>query len=148
MKNQFLAFFIASFLMFYSGVAQAGDYAVVVNSGNSYSAGVDEMKQVVKRIFLKDQTAWPGGEAADPFYRKSGSPEQAALIQNLLGFSDSEMQDHWALKKQTVGDTPPRSIGSSSIVSRQLSRKAGGVAIVSSADISSLSPDVKVLFEF
>ena len=38
------------------GSAQAADYAVVVNTANSYSGNPETVKQVVKQLYLKDRS--------------------------------------------------------------------------------------------
>lgn len=110
--------------------ANAADFYIVVNEANGFSGSEDEAKALARRIFLKNAKSWPGGKKAVPFARKTSSPEQMALLSEILGMSDSEHVQHWARQKQTTGDTPPRAVGSNSILLRLVKREEGSIAIV------------------
>lgn len=125
--------------------ASAADYYVVVNSANNFSGSEDEAKTLVRRLFLKSTKNWPGGETAVPFSRKDTNPAQVALLTEILSMSDAEHGQHWARKKQTTGDTPPRAVGSKSILLRLIKREPGAIGIMDGSDPE---PDgVKVLMK-
>lgn len=126
--------------------ASAADYYVVVNEANGFSGSEDEAKALIRRLYLKTTKNWPGGETAVPFARKGASSAQMALLQAILNMSDSEHLQHWARQKQTTGDTPPRAVGSNSILLRLIKREPGAIGVI---DASAPAPDgVKVLLKF
>lgn len=129
-----------------SAQAQAADYAVVVNAANAYSADEADMKNVVKRIYLKQQTNWPNGTEGEPFAREDSSAEQTAFNAAVLGMDAAAHSDYWIKLKQTEGSVAPRSVGASSILMRQIARKPGGFGVVAASE--PLVDGVKVLFKF
>lgn len=128
--------------------AAAGNYAVIVNAANSYAADGDAAKAQIKRLYLKVQRSWPGGQSAVPFGRDAGSAEQAAFEKDVLGMSNSAVDGHWLKLKQTSGETPPRGVGSARILIRQVGKEPGAFGVVTAAEKGQLGGDVKVLFEF
>ena len=134
--------FVASSI---SSVA-AADFYVVVNSANGFSGSEDEAKTLIRRVFLKSTKNWPGGEKAVPFSRKDTNEAQIALLASILSMTDAEHGQHWARQKQTTGDTPPRAVGSKSILLRLIKREPGAIGIM---DGSGPEPEgVKVLLKF
>lgn len=126
--------------------AAAADYYVVVNSANSFNGSQDEAKTLIRRVFLKSTKNWPGGEKAVPFSRKVTNAAQMAMLVNILSMTDAEHGKHWARQKQTTGDTPPRAVGSKSILLRLIKREPGAIGIM---DGSGPEPEgVKVLLKF
>jgi len=130
------------------GPSYAGDYLLIVNAGNGASGSEDALRQITKRQYLKQQSAWPDGEASLPFGRATDSAVQTAFMANVLGMTKTEFETHWLKMKQTTGITPPRSIGSARIIIRQVSKKKGAFGAVSKAEAGDLPAEVKVLFEF
>lgn len=126
--------------------ASAADYYVVVNESNTFSGTEDEARALIRRLYLKSIKNWPGGQVAVPFARKDAGPVQQATLQALLSMSEAEHGQHWARQKQTTGDTPPRAVGSKSILLRLIKREPGAVGII---DASGPEPEgVKVLLKF
>ena len=126
--------------------ATAADYYVVVNSANNFSGSEDEAKSLIRRVFLKSTKNWPGGETAVPFSRKDTNAAQVALLANILAMTEAEHGKHWARQKQTTGDTPPRAVGSKSILLRLIKREPGAIGVM---DGSGPEPEgVKVLLKF
>lgn len=128
--------------------AAAAEYAVVVNSENTYSASADKQKNVLKRLFLKRQKSWPNGIDAEPFNLKEDNPAYQALLESILEMDEAAVAAHWLAEKQTTGTTPPTSIASARVIMKLIGKKTGGVAIVSEADAQDLPETVKVLFTF
>jgi len=128
--------------------AWAAGYKVVVNANVAYAGAPDEAKQIVRRIFLKEATAWPGGPDATPLGRKTDDPAFTAFLSNVLGMTQAEYDAHWARLKQTTGDTPPREVGSASILERLIAKRDGTVGLVSADEAANLGEGVKVLFEY
>ena len=130
-------------VLFSSQNAFAADYAVIANAANGASA---DSQSEVKNLFLKKKTAWPGGAKAVPLGRKSGSAEQDAFNAAILGMSSGELSGHWQAEKQKTGQTPPKEVGSESILLRQVKRKEGAFGVVPAS--TTLPDGVKVLFKF
>jgi len=128
--------------------AAAGDYVVVVNEANTFSADAEQMRNQVRRYFLKESKNWPDGSNVVPFARKPGNASYDAMLVGILGMNQSEFDAHWARKKQTTGDTRPRSVGSSNILLRLIKRDAGTIGVIEKADAGKIPAGVKILFEF
>jgi len=144
MKNiikTFLVLAVAA-LVIMPSISYAGEYAVIVNDSNSNSASQGD----IKRMFLKQQTSWADGTSANPFDRKADSAEHKAFASKVLGMTEAELAEYWGAEKSKSGTTPPREIGSDSILTRQVSRKGGGFGVVSSAAAN--ADGVKILFKF
>ena len=131
--------------MVFTTQTHAAEYAVIVNAGNDYAAAEGDMKTVVRRIYLKQQTNWPNGVKAAPFSRGEDAA-QTAFNKVVLDMSNAAHSDYWIKKKQTEGTVAPRAIGSTSILSRQIARRDGGVSVVPASD--ALPDQVRVLFTF
>ncbi len=130
-----------------SAIAQADDFAVVVNAGNTYSADDAGLKTQIKRLYLKESSSWPSGDEALPFGRADDSPEQLAFMKNVLGMSANELEGHWLKLKQISGETPPRAIGSGRILARQIGKNPGAFGIFPLADAQTIEGG-KILLQF
>jgi hypothetical protein len=128
--------------------ALAQDYVVIVNASNSYKDSVDKMKEDIKRIFLKKQGDWPTGVKAVPLVPESSDTAYTSFLNSVVGMDVAAVDAYWNKRKLADGETPPRSIGSSSILFRQVGRKKGAFGIVRKDDAASAPDTVKVLFEF
>ncbi len=129
------------------GVAKAETYAVVVNAENGFDGDDAKKKTQVKRLYLKEQSSWPGGADAVPFGREDGSAEQNAFQSVVLGMSDSDVEGHWLRLKQVRGETPPRGVGSMRILARQIGKQPGAFGVVIASEAAGIEKS-KVLFEF
>ncbi|RMD64773.1 MAG: hypothetical protein D6826_01705, partial [Alphaproteobacteria bacterium] len=76
--------------------ARAEGYVVIVNAGNTVSGNEDELKERVKRIFLKVQSDWSDGTKAIAFARPSSNPAHEAFVANVLGMTLDELDTYWA----------------------------------------------------
>ncbi|RME68389.1 MAG: hypothetical protein D6782_01195 [Alphaproteobacteria bacterium] len=128
--------------------ALAGDYAVIVNAKNPVSDGGAETRNLIKRIYLKEITAWVNGVETQPLAREAGSAVQTAFHAKVLEMSESAVNEHWLRLKQTKGETPPREVGSSLILFRLVGKYEGSFAAVTAEEAAAAPPEVKVLFTF
>ncbi len=124
---------------------KAESFLVVVNAANSYSADEAATLATVRRVFLKEIKDWPGGPKAVPFAPKAGKAEYEALLASVLGQTQSEVDAYWARLKQTTGDTPPRAVGSASILVKLLGREEGAIGLISADDEAKLGDGVRIL---
>lgn len=134
-------------LAIFTSGAWAETYAVIVNGENQFSGDEETKRTEIKRLYLKEQTSWPGGIEAIPFGREAGSSEQVAFDKAVLEMSSSEIEGHWLKLKQIRGETPPRGIGSARILARQIGKNAGGFGVVLASEAGGID-GAKVLFEF
>ncbi|RMF15507.1 MAG: hypothetical protein D6757_04430 [Alphaproteobacteria bacterium] len=130
------------------GSAHAAEYMVIANAANPDAAKGDAMKEVVKHLFLKEQTNWPGGLPARPLARPAGSPAETAFAAEVLGMNASALDNHWLRLKQTKGETPPRAVGSARILLRLVGKYPGAFSVVSADEVDTLPPETKVVFRF
>ncbi len=142
-----LATVTAAVLTMMSTPALAENFAIVVNAENGFSGDQGTLQTQIKRLYLKEQSAWPGGIESIPFGREEASPEQMAFEQFILGMSSAEIQGHWLKLKQIRGETPPRGIGSARILARQIGKNPGAFGVVLSSEAAAIAGG-KVLFEF
>jgi hypothetical protein len=126
---------------------QAQTFAVVINAENDFTGDDHTKRTQIKRLYLKEQTAWPGGVASIPFAREAGSVEQMAFEKSVLAMSSAEIESHWLKLKQIRGETPPRGIGSVRILARQVGKKPGAFGVMLASEAAT-TDGAKVLFEF
>ena len=124
------------------------DNALIVNANNSYNAPESEMREVVKRLFLKKQSAWPNGLNAKCFDRAKASSEQNAFNSTILNMESLAIARHWLGLKQATGETPPRNVGSANILTKFVGKYDGGMGIVTESELAGLPENVRVLFRF
>ena len=129
--------------------ARAAEYVVLVNADNPLlDSGVDAT-ETVKRLFLKELGSWPeGGPPALPLARTKALPAQAAFVAKVLGMTQAELDTHWLRLKQTRGETPPREVGSTLILFRQISRNPGAFAPATADEALDAPAEVAILFRF
>ncbi|GJL67127.1 MAG: hypothetical protein NPIRA05_20980 [Nitrospirales bacterium] len=127
--------------------ASAG-MAVIVNKDNSYSASPEEAKTIVARLFLKNQSEWPGGIPGKPYDRKGISKEHASFVKEVLGMDEAKLTQHWIKSKQLSGETPPRVIKPNKILIKMVGKNKGAIGVISESEAAKLPGNVKVLFTY
>lgn len=127
--------------------AAAQTFAVIVHADNTFQADDAGTVEQLRRLYLKDQTSWPGGADAIAFAREEGTPEQDAFLSAVVGMSPSEEQAHWLRLKQIRGETEPRAVGSSRILARQIARNEGAFSVVLASEAADME-GVRVLYTF
>ncbi|PHS27610.1 MAG: hypothetical protein COA85_05085 [Robiginitomaculum sp.] len=151
MRNPFFTLALAGLaglmMTFVATTAQTQTFAVVVNAANGFTGDENTKRTQIKRLYLKEQTAWPGGSEAIPFGREAGSAEQMAFEKSVLSMSSAEIEGHWLKLKQIRGETPPRGIGSVRILARQVGKKPGAFGVILASEAATIE-GAKVLFEF
>ena len=131
--------------VFFSAQLSAQTYVVVVNKDNAYSASTDEMKQMVRRLFLKEAQEWPNGLKSKPFNHKDDAVYQK-FISDILGLDARKIEEYWLGKKQKTGETPPR-LGPEKLLAKLVAKSPGGVAYMLKSTAEGAA-GVKILFEF
>lgn len=128
--------------------AGAGKYAVIVHPSNKYTAESTAMHKLVKQLYTKERTAWPGKGKARPFGRKPGSAEKEAFRTYILDLSEAELAKHWIALKQRTGQTAPRALNSARMAIKMVAKYEGAFIVVSAEEAQAAGTDVRVLFTF
>lgn len=136
-------------LLFITGIANAKEYAVVVNPANTYNSDREKsLRQTVKQVFLKQKTSWPGfDEKARPFSLRKNLA-QNVFNRKILGMDASSLSDYWLSAKQKTGESPPRDIPSTSLMAKFISRYPGAMGVMSLEDAKKHSSEVKILLTY
>ena len=121
-------------------------YAVVVHEKNSCKDTGDKARQTVKKLFLKQLTKWPDGDAAKPYGRKKGAEFQA-FVETVLGMKAAELARHWLKMKNLNGTTPPKQVSSGRMVLKYVAKHQGAFGIVL-LDEAKKAKGVRVLYTF
>lgn len=136
-------------LFLFSGAfvqAFAGSYAVVGNVKNAVSRS--DAQQQVKRLFLRQRAAWSNGLAGRAFDRAATTPEHRAFRRVVLDMSKDRLSNYWLSLKQRTGETPPRTIASTRMLIRLVSKYDGSFGVVEEKYTKVLPAGVRVLFTF
>lgn len=127
--------------------ASSDTYAIVVNVENAISGPRARTIETVRRLYLKEQRDWPDGSVAIGFARPAESDEEKAFRDLILHMDDSRLESHWLRMKQTQGVAPPRAVGSTTILLRQLRARPNAFGVVRSSELGDMT-GLRVLLEF
>ncbi len=118
-------------------------YSIVINAKNAPSNG--NSNDLIRQLYLKLRSEWPAGQKAKPFSRPPDSAEQIALLKHILDMTETELANYWLSLKQRTGQTPPRSVSSTRILFKLISKYEGAFSIVDTDLITTLPDDVIIL---
>jgi hypothetical protein len=124
--------------------AAAETFLVVINAGNRISGSDAELREVVRQLYLKEESRWPNDLPSLPIARPAKNPATSAFTEAVLGVSPEDLETHWA----EAGAKPPGAIGPVRDLLRQISRNKGAFSVVAAAEAEKLPAKVRVLFEF
>ena len=127
--------------------ASAAKFALIVNANTKYDGAPEKAKEQVRRLFLKQHADWPGGTVAIALARSPNSPAENAFSKDILGMSETELNEHWLKLKQTRGETPPRAVASDRILLRLIGKKPGAFSYIALDDFVE-TEGVEILIEF
>ena len=122
-------------------------YALVINANSKCTLTGDEAKALIKKLFLRELTQWPGGVEAKPYAREAAAAEQVAFLKDVLGMTDAELARHWLKVKNTNGTTPPKDVDSERMLLKHIAKSDGAFGVVK-IDAAKGAEGVKILFEF
>lgn len=114
---------------------------VVVVSAKSPVASMT--KEQVAAIFTGKVGSFPGGSAAAPVDLPEGNPAREEFYSKVVGKSGAEMKSYWAKLSFTGKGTPPKEIGGSAELKKQVAADPSMVAYI---DKAAVDAGVKVLF--
>jgi len=138
----------AALLLLFAQSSIAGDFVVVINANNTYSADSAKVAAEVKRMFLRQVEKWPDGSGVLVLDRASDSEAHQRFVVSVLGMDAARLAHYWAQLKQTRGVTPPRNVSTMSLLLRYLGRKPGALTFAAKSEYSELPPTVRVLMEY
>jgi len=147
MKKLFQSIAVSSMIFMGASTASAGDFALIINNANSYSASEEDMRQEVKRLFLKQKADWSNGVKAKPLGPSPSSPAYNAFVERVLGMSTAQLAQHWLRTKQVSGQTPPREL-KDKLALKLVGRSDGAFTVMDASAAANLPDNLKVLFEF
>ena len=123
--------------------AARGRVALVVNQANPLS---DLSSAEVRRIFLGDETRWPGNEKITILLLPSGSEERKALLKVLLKMSDDDFTRHWISRVfQGEATAGPKIAPSSASMVKLVSGLPSAVGMLDADDLPAGASGLKVL---
>ena len=125
-------------------LAAAETFLVVINASNRISGSDAELREVVRQLYLKEESRWPDDLPSLPIARPVENAATDAFTETILGISPEELETYWA----EVGTNPPGAIGPVRELLRQISRNKGAFSIVAAAEAKKLPAKVRVLLEF
>jgi phosphate transport system substrate-binding protein len=83
---------LGAFLLLSSPALARGRVALIVNESNPLSAVTSAE---LRKIFLGDETRWPGNRKITILLLPQGSEERKSLLKSLLKMSDDDFVRHW-----------------------------------------------------
>ena len=111
---------------------QAADFVVIVNP----QVEVSHLSlEALKRIYRKEKTEWPGGEAIVPFDHAGSPALRESFCEKVFGATVSEVQNFWMNKKMTAGIIGPRVFKSSTLIKKFVANTPGGIGYIPPEDV-------------
>lgn len=123
-------------------------YLLVINANNKYSGNGEEMRQEIRRLYLRHKSNWPDEETSSPLGRPVHTDAHQAFLTFVLGMTQTELNDHWSRLKQISGETPPREVERPRTLLRQIARDKGAFSVIAESETRKLPARVRVLFTF
>ncbi len=120
--------------------AQTLSYRVIVNAENPIGS---VSRQLLLRIFLKQTTQWPDGQAAQPVDQAEGASVRDEFSSDVLGRTVPAVKSFWQRQIFSGAAVPPVEKDSDTAVIAFVRLHAGAVGYVGSGTL--LPPTVKVL---
>ena len=127
---------------------EAASYLVLVNANNRYLANAQDMRERVRKLYLKAERAWPDEVVSKPFGRPAGTPAQDAFVALILGMTPKEVAVHWRRLRGEERLIPPPAIDGVRALLQQIARDEGAFGVVAADESERLPAKVRVLFRF
>ncbi len=126
----------------------SSEYVLIVNANNTINGTHETIINEVKRLYLKENTAWSNGLKSKPLSAKNDSEEHQAFLKNVLGMNSYTLARHWLKAKQKSGKTPPQDINSAYSIIKLVARSKGSFGYIRKSDTEKSDPKIRILFEF
>jgi ABC-type phosphate transport system substrate-binding protein len=131
---------LVALLMSASPPVEAGGFMVVVHPKVE---GTRISRSILAGIFQGEVIRWGNEARIRPVDQSSQSPVRREFIQDVLGQSLGELQNHWAQRMARHRQMPPPTKGSDEEVLAYVAARKGAIGYVS--DTAELPPGVKVI---
>jgi len=110
----------------------AADFVVIVHP----QVGVDALTlQELRRIYRKEITQWPDGQAIIPFDHAGSSDLRRSFCRKVLDATVPEIQNFWINQLMTAGITGPKVFKSATLVKRFVANTPGGIAYIAPDEV-------------
>ena len=136
---------LATLLMVFTTSALSDTYVVITSKDNPISGSPEELKPLVRSLFLKQIQEWPNGIKAKPFNHREMAVYEKFII-DILGMDTTRIEEYWLGKKQKTGETPPR-VGPEKLLAKLVAKSPGGVSYITKSSADQFD-DIRILFEF
>lgn len=130
---------VAALGAFVASGAAAADVAIIVHPDNA-NASLSEAD--FTRIYLGRKDTFPDGSRAVPVNLAADDAVRAAMEQDMLHKSPSQMKAYWTKLMFTGEGTPPEEVADASAM---LKRVAGDPNAIGYVDAAAVTSDVKVI---
>lgn len=128
--------------------AAKGTYLVLVNANNRYSGDYADMIATIRRLYLKQQSAWPDLPGSVPLARYPDSDAHKAFRQIILDMSKAELEAHWQRLEAGSAQRRPTVVVGAKRVLRQVARKKGAFSVIRETEARKLPAKTRILFKF
>ncbi|MFW5775189.1 MAG: hypothetical protein ACOCW2_02770 [Chitinivibrionales bacterium] len=111
--------------------AQAGDYVVIVNTGNAVS---DMPKAHLKRVFTGKLKEYQGVSLV-PIDLPADSDVAQAFLSDVVGMSPGEYKEYWVAQQVKGGGAAPMIQKTPAMVKAMVSQIPGAISYIPAGDI-------------
>ena len=119
-------------------------FLVVVNASNRTSGPDEDLRALVRQLYLGEQTSWPDEVPVMPLARPDASVAMRAFTNVLLGLDFDQLQAHW----RDSGRPRPEVVMDVRDLLQRVSRDAGAFGMLVGTEADKLPAKVRVLLDF
>lgn len=134
---QFRTYF-AALIILVSGAANA-DLAIIAHP--DYEGG-ELNEEIVRKLFLREDTSFPSGHSATPINHAVGSPDRENFFKYVLEMGEQRHKRYWSRKKSTGKKGSPKELASYDDVLNWVAATPLSIAYI---DKKKVNESVKVL---
>jgi len=127
--------------MLFSGMAQAEEYAVIINPGNTATLS----KDLVTSYYMGDIKAWAGGLPVKLLGLPADNAVRSAFDKNVLGKTAMQMKDLWMKNTMAGKADPPKEMDSDVEVKKAVASSRYAMGYIKAANVDDT---VKVILKF
>jgi hypothetical protein len=117
-----------------------GDLVLVVHASNKENPSMSE----AKRLFLGDNTFWPGNVPVKLFVRPSDSPAADAFFR-AIQIAPARFKRLWQEKQLSGQGNAPENVAAASALVAKVAADPGGVGFALSDEVPANPPGVRVI---
>ena len=125
------AFILLTFLAGLGTLKADDDLAIVVNKTNPVT---NLTKAQLKKIILGEQSQWSNGKKVSVALRSPGQAERAAVLKELCGMSEEELNQYLAHANFTGDMSAPKALATATAVKSMVLAIPGGIGFVRASE--------------